>query len=60
MWVGKAVGRAEAVVGDGVNGELLTIVDPRHRRHPEVGAVLAIEGVAVPIYGVVEVRVIPI
>lgn len=59
MWVGKAVGRAEAAVGHGGNSELLTIVNPRHRRHPEVGVVLAIEGVAVPIHWVVEVRVIP-
>lgn len=39
---------------------LLTVVDPRHRRHPEVGVVLAIERVAVSIYRVVEVRIIPI
>lgn len=39
---------------------LLTIVDPRHRRHPDVGVVLAIKSVAVSIYRVVEVRVIPV
>lgn len=38
----------------------LTIVDPRHGGHPEVGAVLIIESVAVPIYRVMEVRIIPI
>lgn len=39
---------------------LLTIFDPRHGRHPEVRVVLAIESVAVPIYRVVKVGVIPI
>lgn len=38
---------------------LLTIVDSRHGRHPETGVVLVVESVAVPIYGVVELRVIP-
>lgn len=39
--------------------ELLTIVDSRHGGHPEIGVVLVVESVAVPVHGVVEVRVIP-
>lgn len=45
---------------DGRSENLLTIFDPRHGRHPEVRVVLAIESVAVPIYRVVKVGVIPI
>lgn len=56
----KAAGSPEAEVRDGGNEEWLTIFDPRHRRHPEVRAVLAIESVAVPIHRVMKVRVIPI
>lgn len=36
-----------------------TVVDPRHEGHPEVGGVLVVERVAVPIHRVVEVGVIP-
>lgn len=39
--------------------ELLTIVDSRHGGHPEIGVVLVVESVAVPVHGVVEARVIP-
>lgn len=39
--------------------KLLTIVDSRHGRHPEIGVVLVVESVAVPIHGVVELRIIP-
>ena len=60
MWGSRAVGSTEEEVRDLGNEELLTIFDPRHRRHPEVRVVLAIESVAVPIHRVVKVRVIPI
>lgn len=39
--------------------ELLTIVDSRHGGHPEIGVVLVVESVAVPVHRVMEVRVIP-
>lgn len=56
----RAMGSPEAEARDGGNEKWLTIFDPRHGRHPEVRVVLAIESVAVPIYRVVKVRVIPV
>lgn len=57
---GQGRGKAEMEVGDRGDEGQLTIVDPRHGRHPEVRAVLVVESVAVPIHWVVEVRVITI
>lgn len=53
-------GRRDRSVGRASWGqELLTIVDSRHGRHPEIGVVLVIESVAVPVHGVVELGIIP-
>lgn len=54
MWAYRAAERL------GLGSGQRTVVDPGHGGHPEVGAVLVIESVAVSIHRVVEVRVIPI
>ena len=54
MWAHRA---AE---GLGLGSGQRTVVDPGHGGHPEVGAVLVVESVAVSVHRVVKVRVIPI
>ena len=56
MWAHRA---AEGM-GLGLRSGQRTVVDPGHGGHPEVGAVLVVESVAVSIHRVVEMRVIPI
>lgn len=52
-------GRAGAEAGTEGPMALLTVVDPRHGRHPEVGVVLVVERVAIPIHRMVEKREVP-
>ena len=54
MWAHRAAERL------GLRSGQRTVADTGHGGHPEVGAVLVVESVAVSIHRVVEVRVIPI